>query len=182
MKEEIEGVLYQAIEFLSGEPEALSNMVKTFILQLLATLVLFLAVRFKFWNIITNIIEGRQKQVEETLKERDEALLVRDAALKEAEELKTETKKNAAIIMEEARKNSMIEAENIIKDAHEKIEIDQENARRQIEKERNDMHEEIKNEIVDVAFQMAEKMVEHEIDKGEHKKIIDDTLSALDNK
>ena len=59
MKEEIEGVLYQAIEFLSGEPEALSNMVKTFILQLLATLVLFLAVRFKFWNIITNIIEGR---------------------------------------------------------------------------------------------------------------------------
>ena len=93
MKEEIEGVLYQAIEFLSGEPEALANMVKTFILQLLATLVLFLAVRFKFWNIITNIIEGRQKEVEETLKERDEALLVRDEALKEAEQLKTETDK-----------------------------------------------------------------------------------------
>ena len=70
MKEEIEGVLYQAIEFLSGEPEALSNMVKTFILQLLASLVLFLLIRFKFWNIITNVIEGRKKEVEESLKEK----------------------------------------------------------------------------------------------------------------
>ena len=181
MKEEIEGVLYQAIEFLSGEPEALSNMVKTFILQLLATLVLFLVIRFKFWNIITDIIEGREKQVEETLKERDEAIIIRNEALKEAENLKTETKKNAALIMEEARKNSSIEAENIIKEAHQQIEIDRENARRQIEKERSDMHEDIKNEIVDVAFQMAEKMVEHEIDKDEHKKIIDSTLSVLDN-
>ena len=50
------------------------------------------------------------------------------------------------------------------------------------EKGTGNLVEDIKNEIVDVAFQMAEKMVEHEIDKGEHKKIIDDTLSALDNK
>ena len=132
MKEEIEGVLYQAIEFLSGEPEALSNMVKTFILQLLASLVLFLLIRFKFWNIITNVIEGRKKEVEESLKEKEEAIAIRDEALKEAETLKSESKKNANLIMEEARKNSQIEADNIIKDAHEKVAIEKEKAHQQI--------------------------------------------------
>ena len=84
--------------------------------------------------------------------------------------------------MEEARKNSQIEADNIIKDAHEKVAIEKEKAHQQIEKERADMQEDIKNEIVEVAFEMAEKMVEHEIDKEKHSKIVDETLSTLNNK
>ena len=44
------------------------------------------------------------------------------------------------------------------------------------------MQEDIKNEIVEVAFEMAEKMVEHEIDKEKHSKIVDETLSTLNNK
>ncbi len=182
MKEEIEGVLYQAVEFLSGEPEALSNMLKTFILQLIATLILFLVIRFKFWNIVTDMIEGRRKIVEESLKEKDEALAIRDAALQEAEILKKDSKKNADLIIEEAKKNSHIEAYNIIKEAQDQIAIDKEKAKIQIERERADMREDIKNEIIDVAFEMAEKMVEHEIDKEKHAKIVDETLSTLDNK
>lgn len=181
MKEEIEGVLYQAVEFLSGEPEALSNMLKTFILQLLATLVLFLVIRFKFWNVVTNIIENRKKSIEESLNEKDEAIAIRDAALKEATDLKNDSKKSANLIIEEAKKNSQIEAYNIIKEAQEQIAIDKEKAQVQLERDRANMQEEIKNEIVDVAFVMAEKIVEHEISKNDNKKIIDETLSSLNN-
>ena len=66
MSEEIENLLNQAIEFLNKDLEtsqALSNMLVTFILQLLATLVLFLVIRFKFWNVITAMIEKRETKI-----------------------------------------------------------------------------------------------------------------------
>ena len=77
MSEEIENLLNQAIEFLNKDLEtsqALSNMLVTFILQLLATLVLFLVIRFKFWNVITAMIEKRETKIADSLKEKDEAL------------------------------------------------------------------------------------------------------------
>ena len=40
--------------------------------------------------------------------------------------------------------------------------------------------ENIKNEIVDIAFLMAEKIVDHEIDKKANQELINQTLSKLE--
>lgn len=103
MSEEIENLLNQAIEFLNKDLEtsqALSNMLVTFILQLLATLVLFLVIRFKFWNVITAMIEKRETKIADSLKEKDEALKELEIAKKEAEAVKLESKKTANLIIE----------------------------------------------------------------------------------
>lgn len=182
MKEEIEAVLYQAIELLNkniSSSEALSNMAITFILQLAATLVLFLIVRFKFWNLITGMIEARKTKIEESLKQKDTALLELENAKKEAEMVKVESKKTAAKIIDEAKKTSYIEAEEIINNANQQAEQTKLSAQAQIEKERKEMQEGIKNEIVEVAYLVAEKMVEHEIDKNANKELVEQAISSI---
>ena len=174
MSEEIENLLNQAIEFLNKDLEtsqALSNMLVTFILQLLATLVLFLVIRFKFWNVITAMIEKRETKIADSLKEKDEAEFV-----------KVESKKTANLIIEDAKKVSQIEADEILNEARYQIQREKENARDLIDKERKSMQENIKNEVVDIAFLMAEKIVEHEIDKKANQELINQTLSKLEKK
>ena len=178
--DEIKELLYKAVEFLNenlSSSEKLFNMLTTVILQLLATLVLFLIVRFCFWNKVTAMIETRKAKIEESLKQKDEALATLDATLKEAQTVKDESKKQASAIIENAKKQSVSEATAIINDAHRQIELEKKNALDSIEHQRKEMEKTIKNEIVDVAL---EKIVEHEVSKEENIEIINQTLSDLD--
>lgn len=183
MKEEIESVLYQAVEILNKNvevTESLSNMARTFILQLIATLFLFLLIRFKFWNLITGMIEERKKNVDESLKQKEEAINIRDMAIKEAENVKIDAKKSANSIIEEAKKTSTIVSNEIVENARAQIALEQEASHRIIEKERQTMQEGIKKEIIDVAFAMSEKILEREINQDNHKDIVNDAIAILD--
>ena len=81
-----------------------------------------------------------------------------------------------------AKKVSQIEADEILNEARYQIQREKENARDLIDKERKSMQENIKNEVVDIAFLMAEKIVEHEIDKKANQELINQTLSKLEKK
>lgn len=185
MKEEIEGVLYQAIELLNkniDSSKALSNMAITFILQIAATIVLFLIIRFKFWNLVTNMIESREQKIAESLKQKDEAIKTLEATKIQAEEIKNESKKIAFKIVEDAKKTSNIEADLIINNAKKIAEETKENAIQQINQERKDMQEGIKDKIVDVAYMLAEKIVENEIDRETNKELVEKTIASIDYK
>ena len=108
LAEKIEDVLYSAIPFLDeSNPDKVIDMAITFGLQLLATLVLFLIIRFKFWNVITGMMEKRKASVEEAISAKDEALIELENAKKDAEELKGNSKKEAQMIIDEAKKSSV---------------------------------------------------------------------------
>ena len=84
LAEKIEDVLYSAIPFLDeSNPDKVIDMAITFGLQLLATLVLFLIIRFKFWNVITGMMEKRKASVEEAISAKDEALIELENAKKD---------------------------------------------------------------------------------------------------
>ncbi len=182
--EKIKELLYKAVEFLdeAHRTEALFNMLKTFIIQLLATLVLFLIVRFFFWNKITKMIETRKAKIDQSLKEKAEAEDALDKTLQEAKNVKLSAKQEATSIINDAKKQSQIEANAILNEAHEQIAKDTQEALALVDEKRKEMEASIKDEIVDVAIVMAEKIVEHEVDKKENSEIIKQTLSTLDDK
>ena len=144
LAEKIEDVLYSAIPFLDeSNPDKVIDMAITFGLQLLATLVLFLIIRFKFWNVITGMMEKRKASVEEAISAKDEALIELENAKKDAEELKGNSKKEAQMIIDEAKKSSVVEANAIIEEANQKIQDESARAREQIEKEHQEMQDRI---------------------------------------
>lgn len=152
--------------------EALENSIGTtlveMLIQLCCTLVIFLIVRFLIWNKVTEIIEKRKQVVRDALKERDDALEEAKLIKAEATRTKEESKKEAERIIENAKNRGNNEAEVIISNANETAKLKISNANEEIERMKSESKAQIKKEIVDVAYLMASKIVEKEIEKDKY--------------
>ena len=148
----------------------------TFIIQICATLFLFLIVRFKCWNIVTNFLENRNKSVQASLDKKLEAEVETEKLLKESSNILTDAKREANEVLIDARSLANKEKEKIVTDA--KLEANRilENANQQIEQNRKDLEEDIKNEIVEVAYLLSEKITKSHIDRTKDQELVNEFL------
>ena len=137
-------------------------------IQLCATLIIFLIVRFLIWNKVTEILEARKKMVRDAVKERDDALGEAKLALADANKTKDEAVKEANRIIESAKKRGYNEAEDIKNRANADAKLRIENASEEIERMKNENIADIKKQIVEVAYAMASKIVEKEIEEDKY--------------
>ena len=137
-------------------------------IQLCATLIIFLIVRFLIWNKVTEILEARKKMVRDAVKERDDALEEAKLALADANKTKDEAVKEANRIIESAKKRGYNEAEDIKNRANADAKLRIENASEEIERMKNENIADIKKQIVEVAYAMAAKIVEKEIEEDKY--------------
>lgn len=168
--ETIKDIIFSGIDLLE---KGLGVTFSTMIIQLLATLILFLFVRFFFWNKITKILEDRKALVTKGLDEKDKAIaeagVIRDQILEE----KAHAKKEASMILDEAKKRATSEGRDIIRLAKIEAEEEKSTAKEEIKLEKARLEKEISNKIVEVASALAEKIIEDEVDTKKHKKLID---------
>jgi len=137
-------------------------------IQLCATLIIFLIVRFLIWNKVTEILEARKKMVRDAVKERDDALEEAKLALADANKTKDEAVKEANRIIDSAKKRGYNEAEDIKNRANADAKLRIENASEEIERMKNENIADIKKQIVEVAYAMASKIVEKEIEEDKY--------------
>ena len=151
------------------------------LIQISATLILFLVVRFFFWNKVTDYLEGRKEAMVQEYNEaknaNDEAKGMREEAEAELTLIKTRSKSmidDAKVRGEEERKviltKAKSEADKMVVDAQKEIESN-------IEKARNNINQ----EIVSVATLMAEKIIGKEIDESKHKDMIKEATKEVAN-
>lgn len=181
----INGALNNGIPLLNDAVPTngrIQEIIATFVIQFLIFIILFLVVRFKFWNIVTNFIESRGKVVDEVLAKKDDAIKTLNEASEQAENLKAESKKEALAIVEQARKISKNEADEIKKTALEEIENEKVRAKEQLEHERDMMEKEIKDKIIEVAYEMSKTIVGREIDQTKNQDVVDEMLGKLEER
>ena len=150
-------------------------------IQMIATVLLFLAVRFFLWKPITNIIETRRQAIDKELE--DAKIAKENAALDEAR-IKEEYKEAQTKIKEmisEAEKNANIKGEAIIASAKADAEKRLKNLETELLEEKKSMEKAIRKEVVDVAFEAAEKIVGREINQEKYLDVIDDILKGAIN-
>lgn len=150
-------------------------------IQMIATVLLFLAVRFFLWKPITNIIETRRQVIDKELE--DAKIAKENAALDEAR-IKEEYKEAQAKIKEmisEAEKNANIKGEAIIASAKADAEKRLKNLETELLEEKKSMEKAIRKEVVDIAFEAAEKIVGREINQEKYLDVIDDILKGAIN-
>ena len=150
----------------------------TLIAQLVATTVLFLVVRFKFWNVVTSFVEARKNAVQVELDKAENAKLEVEQATIESKELVQNARTTANNIIQQAKTLSEKEAEKILNDAHDKIESDKEKALREIDQKEIELRRNIQQEIVDVAYLLADKMVNKQMDEKQNQLIVDEFLNS----
>ena len=145
-------------------------------IQLVSTIILFLAVRFFLWKPITKILEERRDAIDKELKEAEEAkansIQIEQDLLAEKERAKAEIK----ALISKAEHDANVQREAIINDAKEEAKKKIDNLEHELIQEKANMEADIKKEIVDIAFQAAEKIVAKEIDKEKYMDFINDFL------
>lgn len=152
--------------------------VRDLLIQLIATILLFLVVRFFLWKPITHILETRRQAVDQAL---EDAKMSKENAKALETELADELAKAKASVQEvlaKAEKDGNLRREQIILEAKQEAKQRLENLELELEQEKNNMQKEIRKEIVDIAFAAAEKIVAKEIDQDKYRDIVDEILKG----
>lgn len=165
------------IENGSLNPNNIDVALLTLIAQLLATTILFLVVRFKFWHIVTNIIESRQNAVQEQLDKAEAAKVSVEQAQIVAKDEINNARVTANNIIQQARVVSEAERVKMLEEAKEQIEAEKAKALNEISQNEKELRKNIQQEIVDVAYMLADKMVNKQMDEKANQAVVDEFLN-----
>lgn len=175
----------QGLSFLGifGTPEftleAVLGEATQVVMQIIATILLFIFVRIFIWKRIMNILEARQNNIEKNIKEAEE---LRNLAVEKQELLDAEYKKAKEMAREiilEAEKEGRIEKDKSIEAAKDEAKRRMGILEHELKLEEEKEKENMKNAITDIAFLVAEKIVKHEIDKKDYQKLVTDFIEEV---
>lgn len=194
--QEITNFVNQCLGFLGKQPEPRASFLANFlglddstwsniqavVMQIVATILLFIIVKFFLWKKVTNLLDKRQELVDKTLLDtKEENAKARKLALLKDQEYQ-DAKLEARRIIDEAVKEGNLTRKQIVKDAKEECSRRLQNAQEEIEMEVQKSKKEIKDTIVDIAFKAAEKIVKHEIDKEANQDIVKEFMAEVEKK
>jgi len=144
------------------------NLLDMFV-QLMATLILVLIVRYFFWNKVTAFLDKRREFVDSELKNAEtlsqEAQLLKETTSKEADELK----KNARQILESSRHQAEEERQLIVRQAKQEAKKIQEDSKRSLDLEIEKAKAEVNNQAVELAAMMASQILEKEVNAANYQ-------------
>lgn len=155
---------------------------RDFLIQLIATLILFLLVRFLLWKPITKMLEARKEKI-------DSELNAATSANAEAQELKhslevqlADAQNQVKDIIAKAVKEGNERKEEIIADARKEAERRLNESNAQVEREIANKQKEIKDTIVSIAFEAASKILEKEVDKEKYLDLVNQIIEGANTK
>ena len=114
-------------------------------------------------------------QLQDAAKAKDEAQAMKD----EYEKNMADAKNKASEILINAQRNASIQSEEILKQANAQAVAIKEKAKSDIDQEKRKAVNEIKDEIGGMTVDIAGKVIEREIRKEDHKKLIDDFIANV---
>mmetsp|Transcript_22513 Transcript_22513/g.51921 ORF Transcript_22513/g.51921 Transcript_22513/m.51921 type:complete len:164 (-) Transcript_22513:5286-5777(-) len=137
------------------------------------TLLVVLLILSKFaWRPILNTIQNREESIEEALQAAEEAKRMMVQVQKDKDTLLTTAQAERARIIEEAMRaqRSIIEEAKIVADNERKEMMQQ--ARVLLEKEKEAARGVLKNEMATLAVQIAEKLLQSELQQHTQEKLV----------
>lgn len=148
-------------------------------LQLIATLIMLIAVRVFFWKPITQFIEKKRElsvaEIQEARARNHEAQLLLDDAHRQITEARE--KANDIVMASKVSANSV--HESIIKSAKKEAEYYKNNAKETMELERLKFYDSLKDEVADIAIAAASKIVDEELDSAKHEQLINNAIEGV---
>jgi len=150
-------------------------------IQIISTVLLFLVVKYFFWNKVTDYLEGRKQVMSEEYDSAKQANQEAQLVKEQAESELLEIRQGAKGFYDEAKERGENERKEIVSKAKTDAKRLIDNAHREIDSEIEKAKASINDEIVSVATLMAEKIIKKEIDPKKHKQIIDEVTKEVAN-
>ncbi len=156
--------------------EGLGINVSTLIAQLINFIILLGLLYLVAYKPILKIFDERSNKIKESMEQtesikeqaanaEEEAKKRIEAASKEGQEAVARAVRTGEEVKQKARQEAKPEAEALIA-----------KARLEIQRERDEAIDELRKEVIDLTIVAAERVIEHSLDKEEHRQLIDKVL------
>ena len=151
----------------------------TMIFAWINLLILYLFLRKLLFKPVKNMIDSRQKEIDDMYSDAENSRTDAEALKSEYEEkLKAANEESEAILKSAVRK-AQLKEEEILKEANEKAARTLERAEEQVELEKRRAVNEVKDEISDMAIGIASAVIGRDVKEDEHRELIDDFIKNL---
>ncbi|MBQ3490629.1 MAG: F0F1 ATP synthase subunit B [Clostridia bacterium] len=142
-------------------------------------LILYLFLRKLLFNPVKNMIDSRQKEIDDMYTEAEKSR--EDAAVMKAdyEEKMNRANEESEEILKKAVRRAQLREEEILHDANDKAARVMKRAEEQVELEKKRAINEVKNEVSDMAIDIASAVIERDVSRKEHEALIDEFIRTM---
>ena len=155
--------------------------VTTIIVQLLSTGVLFFVFKKYLWVPVQNYFAKRADYIEGTVNEAKEMNAKAKALMEESDKQARQAAMEYRDIVAQAKEDALKTKTAIQEDANKEYKAKMDQARREIEAEKAQAKAEMKQEIVEIAIDVATKVMNKDMDTKTNKALVEDFVEEVVN-
>ena len=153
----------------------------TMLFAWLNLLILYLFLKKLAFNPLKNMIDSRQKEVDDMYRGAEEAKETAEQMRAEYEEKLSRASEESEDILKSAQRRALLKEEEILKEANAEAARTLERAEEQIALEKKRALNEVKDEVSEMAIGIASAVIERDVKADEHKALIDDFINNIGN-
>ena len=142
-------------------------------------LILYIFLKKLLFKPLKNMIDSRQKEIDDIYSDAESAKETADGLKAEYEEKIGRAKEEGEEILKIAVRRAQLKEEEILKGADEQAARTLARAEEQIELEKKRAINEVKDEVSAMAVGIASAVIERDVSADEHKELIDDFINNI---
>ncbi|MBF0198879.1 MAG: F0F1 ATP synthase subunit B [Planctomycetes bacterium] len=132
------------------------------------------------WGPVLKALDERDNAIRDDLDQAEHSKEEAQKLLKEHEKAMSDLREEGRKIREQAKQQAENQKQELIAAAEIEAEKIMQKTRQQLEADRLSMLEDVKSLTVEVAVDLAQKMIVKEVDKDSHKELIKQSLSDIE--
>ena len=142
-------------------------------------LVLYFVLRKILFKPIKNMIDSRQKEIDDMYDDAEKNRTEAEEMRADYEQKLQSATEESEEILRSAQRRSLLLEDEILKEAADQARRTKERAEEQIALEKRQAMNEIKDEVSAIAIQIAEAVVARDVKADEHEKLIDGFIDTM---
>ena len=144
-------------------------------------LILYLFLKKLLFKPMKNMIDSRQKEIDDMYSDAENARASAEELKSEYEEKISHADEESEQILKNAVRRAQLKEEEILSEANSQASRILERAEEQIELEKKRAINEVKNEVSSMAIGIASAVIERDVSPDEHRELIDDFINNIGN-
>ena len=142
-------------------------------------LIIYLVLRKILFHPIKNMIDSRQKEIDDMYENAEKDKAAAESMRKDYEEKLENAAEESEEMLRNAQRRALLKEEEILKEAAEQARRTKERAEEQIALEKRQAMNDIKDEVSAIAIQIAEAVVARDVKATEHAELIDGFIDSM---
>ena len=153
----------------------------TMIFAWINLLILYIFLKKLLFKPVKNMIDSRQKEIDDMYSDANNAKENAEAMRVEYEERLEKANQESEDILKKAVRRAQLREEEILREADVKAQRVLERAEEQVELEKRRAINEVKDEVSEMAIGIASAVIERDISPEEHSNMIDEFIKNMGN-